>query len=136
MDTKRRVALVLSLYTFGGELYNGSMECFVGVDEAGRGPLAGPVAVGVLVWKGNSAKNAATYFHTHFKRKTFDSKQISETERGGWYAKICAERAADRLDFCVSFSSARVIDSKGLTRAVNEAMANAPCFFGLKVLTH
>ena len=36
------------MYDIGGEY---SMKYKVGIDEVGRGPIAGPVAVGIFVYK-------------------------------------------------------------------------------------
>ncbi len=86
----------------------------IGIDEVGRGPLAGPVAVGALVLKKPLPKE--------FRRKTFDSKQIKPTERAMWYACICAARKTGHLDFEVTFVSEKIIDTKGLSFAIRKAL--------------
>ncbi|MFA6273076.1 MAG: ribonuclease HII [Candidatus Paceibacterota bacterium] len=91
------------------------MKYFVGVDEVGRGPLAGPVAVGVLVMKGNF-KNFG---------KISDSKQLSEKQREEWFEIIRAERERGALDFSVSFISHTMIDKRGLTWALRIATARS-----------
>lgn len=104
----------------------------IGVDEAGRGPLAGPVAIGIVaVPRGFSV------------RKIFpglkDSKEISLTKREEFY-KMLKERAkAGELKFCVRYSGAVTIDRLGLTRAVRRATwrgvrALAPKPAGVRVL--
>ena len=90
----------------------------IGIDEVGRGPLAGPVAVCALVLKISGKKTLPKTL----KRKTFDSKQISPAEREVWYKKICLERDAGTLDFCVTFISAKIIDTKGLSFAIRSAL--------------
>lgn len=86
----------------------------IGIDEVGRGPLAGPVAVGALVLKKPLPRE--------FRRKTFDSKQIKHTERAIWYARICAAQKSDHLDFKVTFVSEKIIDTKGLSFAIRKAL--------------
>lgn len=50
-------------------------QWFIGIDEAGRGPLAGPVAVGVFaIRKDYKAKSKAL-------KKARDSKVLKEKER-------------------------------------------------------
>src|SRR3989344_643083 len=89
-------------------------QWLVGVDEAGRGPLAGPVAIGVVaVPFGFSVRRAFPGLK--------DSKEISRGKREEFY-EILKERArAKELQFCVRYSGAVTIDRLGLTRAVRRA---------------
>jgi ribonuclease HII len=97
----------------------------IGIDEAGRGPLAGPISVGVFSVKD---KKVLAKF-----KGVKDSKQLSEKQREEWFEKIKKEicrstsglsnkKGAGDISYAVSFSSAGVIDSKGLTRATKMAM--------------
>ena len=83
----------------------------IGVDEAGRGPLAGPVAVGVVA--------VSTRFDLveHFPGLD-DSKKLSEKKREEIYAKMQILVKSKRLAFIVVFSSHSAIDKKGITKAV------------------
>ena len=87
----------------------------LGVDEAGRGPLAGPVAVGVVKVQRN--------FDI---RKAFpgvnDSKQLSENARETIYREMQAREKAGEISFCVRFSSAHIINTFGITRAVRRGV--------------
>lgn len=87
----------------------------IGIDEVGRGPLAGPVAVGVFIIK--SAKTSQKLF-----RGVKESKQLSEEQREKWFSVVEEARAAGHVDFSVQFQSPKNIDSLGLTRTINEAM--------------
>jgi ribonuclease HII len=86
----------------------------IGIDEAGRGPLAGPISVGAF-----SIKSKGTL--KKFKGVK-DSKQLSEKQREEWFKRIKIEKAKGKISFAVSFSSAGVIDSKGITRATKTAL--------------
>ncbi len=86
----------------------------VGIDEAGRGPLAGPVAVGICAVSGKIPED--------FSRRTFDSKQISPKEREFWYIKMEEARSAGTLRFHVAMRSAWHIDRKGIVHAIQDAM--------------
>ncbi len=98
------------------------MKTVVGIDEAGRGPLAGPVAVGVVAVAQNIRSRQAL-------KKAFpqvkDSKQLSEKAREAWFAEIKRLAKAGHLSWAVSFSSAKIIDAKGITRAVALATARS-----------
>jgi ribonuclease HII len=89
----------------------------VGIDEAGRGPLAGPLSVGVFA------------ITPAFDRKRFrgirDSKKLSAASREAWLAKMEEWAEEGTARFAVGFASASEIDRKGLTWAIRKAMASA-----------
>ena len=81
-----------------------------GVDEAGRGPLAGPVvAAAVVLWKGVGVEGAD------------DSKRVSREER-----EEVARRIRDQaVAVAVGAASAREIDEINILRATARAMERA-----------
>ncbi len=86
------------------------MSYIVGIDEAGRGPLAGPVAVGgVLV---------ASVFNKKFFRGIKDSKQLSPEERELWFSLAQEAKRRGELDFRVSLVSEKIIDRHGIAYAI------------------
>lgn len=87
------------------------MGFIIGVDEAGRGPLAGPVAVGVV-------KASADYDFLGTFPDLNDSKKISEKKRERIFELLVAEQAAGNIQFCVKSVSAPVIDQSGIAKAV------------------
>jgi len=87
----------------------------LGVDEAGRGPLAGPVAVGVV-------KVAAGFDIKKAFPEADDSKQISEQVRESIYKEMEERRRAGEIDFCVRLVGAKTIDEIGITRAVRRGV--------------
>jgi len=89
----------------------------IGIDEAGRGPLAGPVAVGVVLFPKN--------FNWRLLRGLRDSKQLTALAREEWYARLLVLRREHNVQFAVSFSSARVIDARGIVPAVYAGISRA-----------
>lgn len=89
----------------------------VGIDEAGRGPLAGPVAVGVVV--------VPDRFNFLLLQGIRDSKQMKELGREIWYEKLRVLEVEHGLRHRVQFSSARYIDTHGIVPAVRDAIARA-----------
>ena len=91
------------------------MQWLVGVDEAGRGPLAGPVAVGV-----------AAVPERFDIRKAFpgidDSKKISEALREEIYKEALGRARAGDMRLCVRMSGAAYIDAFGIARAVRRGV--------------
>ena len=90
------------------------MKYIVGIDEAGRGPLAGPVAVAAFAVAGG--------FDEEFFDGIRDSKQLSEKRREEWIAKFKNEKEKGKLNFAVSCSSATTIDRKGIVHAIRKAL--------------
>lgn len=86
----------------------------VGIDEAGRGPLAGPVAVGAVLFL---EKPSRAWFPG-----AKDSKQLSEKKREEVRARV--ERYAEQgmLRYAVSFSSSTTIDREGIVPAIQGAL--------------
>ena len=92
---------------------------FIGIDEVGRGPLAGPVAVGVAM---------ATPATIKKWKKIKESKQLSRAQREGWYEKIIEK--GNGVTFAVSFILATTIDKDGINPSIRSAIAR-----GLKKLS-
>ena len=88
-----------------------TVKYLVGVDEAGRGPLAGPVSVGVVV--------APLTFNMAFKKYAVkDSKKLSEKNREEWYRWLSKERRLGKINFATALISSDFIDKKGIVPAV------------------
>lgn len=87
----------------------------VGIDEAGRGPLAGPVAVGVAVVKEGYDVLA------NFPGLN-DSKKLTEKKRDALYAILMQEVKAGNVQIRVCLSSESLIDEKGIAYAVRSAL--------------
>ncbi len=82
----------------------------IGIDEAGRGPLAGPVSVCAFGVKNRSILRKF--------RGIKDSKQLSEKQREEWFGKI-REYARDGLvHYKVGMAKSHLIDSKGISHAI------------------
>lgn len=91
----------------------------VGIDEVGRGPLAGPVAVGAV---------AATPAMLRKFRDIKESKQLSAEKREAWVKRIRAAQKASvngELNVAVRMVSAKEIDRIGIAPAIRKALARA-----------
>jgi ribonuclease HII len=78
---------------------------FVGIDEVGRGPLAGPLVAAAVIL--NKPINGLR-----------DSKKLSQIKREEFDKIICSEA----LDFSIGWTDIDEINEKGLTYAVSNAM--------------
>lgn len=86
----------------------------IGIDEAGRGPLAGPVAVGVVLIPHD--------FDWSLIPGVNDSKQLSEKKREEIYERTVELVTEGRLWYSVAMSSSGVIDTAGIVPAIRTAM--------------
>lgn len=86
-----------------------------GVDEAGRGALAGPVAVGAVILPDDIPLLSAALAGVR------DSKQMTPLERESLAPRI----QGTALTWCVAFASAEEIDSLGIVRATRLAAVRA-----------
>lgn len=98
----------------------------IGIDEAGRGPLAGPVAVGAVMVERKFLKDFATLF-----RGVKDSKKISAQKREVWFKKLESAEQNGIASFRVSFSGSGTIDKRGINaaifRSISASLGALPC---------
>ena len=87
----------------------------VGVDEVGRGPIAGPVAVCACMMR------LSLYKKIKWKGLT-DSKKMTEKHRVAWYTEAVRLKEKGDLSYSVSFISSDVIDRKGIVVAIEQAL--------------
>ncbi len=106
----------MSFFEFDLNISKNKTIC--GVDEAGRGPLAGPVVAAAVVLE----KNAKDLIFD-----VNDSKKLSEKKREDLYDRILNVAK----DFSVGIVSAKKIDEINILNATMEAMKKAVC--GLKI---
>ncbi len=83
----------------------------IGIDEAGRGPLAGPVSVGVFAVNKN--------FDFKILDRIKDSKKLTEKKRKEWHKKL---KKSENSKYAVCYSSSKTIDEKGIVFAIKKAM--------------
>ncbi len=82
----------------------------IGIDEAGRGPLAGPVSVGAVL--------VPRDFDFSVFSKVADSKKMTEKARGETYKEVRTLARKGGIHFSVALISASVIDRVGISKAV------------------
>ncbi len=90
----------------------------IGIDEVGRGPLAGPVAVGAVLIYAEHYKKVTKLFPV-----TKDSKKLSAKKREEWLVKIREAEELGLLVATVAFVSSSIIDKKGVVQSIRTALA-------------
>ena len=91
-------------------LYNEGITSIAGIDEAGRGPLAGPVVVACVVMPKDSMIEGVN-----------DSKKVSEKKREKLYDEIINEAIA----YGVGIVSQQEIDKINILNATKEGLTTA-----------
>ena len=99
-----------TLKEFENNLYKTGLKYIAGIDEAGRGPLAGPVVVGIAIMEPNS-----------FIEGINDSKKIAEKKRELLYEKITSEA----VDWAVGIVDQKEIDEINILNATKKALHEA-----------
>lgn len=100
----------INLYRYEEELYDKGLTLIAGVDEAGRGPIAGPLTVAACILPINSKIDGIN-----------DSKQLSKKKREELY-KIIVKKA---IAYKVVFISPKEIDETNIYTAVLKGMKKA-----------
>jgi len=93
------------------------MKYLIGIDEVGRGPLAGPVAVGAV----RGSKN----FDWAQIEGVRDSKKLSEKARENIFTRARELQQSHQLHFAVCTSSSSYIDTYGIVPAIKRALTEA-----------
>lgn len=109
----------------------------IGIDEVGRGPIAGPVAVCAFICAINNheliIKNAKKELNTcstmswindsEFKLpKLKDSKKLLKKQRELWFNFLKGQKEKGNCDFIVSFVSSENIDKFGIVKCIQKAL--------------
>ena len=96
----------------------------IGIDEVGRGPLAGPLAIGVVCIPVLENLELPDALAREFP-VTRDSKQLSVKGRDEHFKKIKELQRKDLLQFVVRYTAPEIIDKSGLTKALESAIRRA-----------
>lgn len=105
------------------------MQWYIGVDEAGRGALAGPVCVGAVLYPEDfDWKEVFALITKRGMPKLRDSKQLSAQQRQVLYQAITEH---GRLRHAHAFVEAEVIDAIGIANAAREAAAVSVARLGI-----
>jgi ribonuclease HII len=109
---------ILRRFRFEHELFARGIAPIAGVDEAGRGPLAGPVVAGAVIlpsewyWLGMPKK----------LKKVNDSKQLTAEEREELFSELTQNPA---ILFSTGIVDVQMIDQINILQATHRAMNQA-----------
>ena len=101
---------MIELWTLENEIYAGGVKLLCGVDEAGRGPLAGPVCAAAVILPQNCEIQGLN-----------DSKKLSEKKREALFDVICASA----VSYGIAFATVEEIEEYNILGATFMAMNRA-----------
>ena len=104
---EKEIERLKNLKEFENNLHSTGLKYIAGIDEAGRGPLAGPVVVGIAIMKPDS-----------FIEGVNDSKKLSEKKREQLYEQIISEA----IDWAVGIGDQKEIDEINILNATKKAL--------------
>ena len=105
---EKELERLLELKKIEKDLYNKGFENICGIDEAGRGPLAGPVVVAGVIMPKDSMIEGVN-----------DSKKVSEKKREKLYDLIIEEA----ISYSVAIIGQDVIDDINILNATKQGVA-------------
>ncbi|MBW1976054.1 MAG: ribonuclease HII [Deltaproteobacteria bacterium] len=111
VKTQKVPSPVLDLYEFDEKFQNRGFKLIAGIDEAGRGPLAGPVVAAAVVYTSSARVPDGIN----------DSKRVKESQRKVLFQEILNSGAFVGIGYALPYE----IDSLNILRATLLAMSRA-----------
>lgn len=93
---------------------NDKAKYLIGIDEVGRGPLAGPVCVCSFIVSKN--------FNMSVFNGIRDSKKLSARKREEWFEKIKELKKKRLVDYKIAYISNSEIDKIGISKSIQKAI--------------
>lgn len=103
-----------------------TVKFVVGIDEVGRGPLAGPVAI--------CAFKMPVDFNARKFGKIKDSKKLTAENREVIFGMLTILKKEKKINYAVCYESARRIDTIGISKAIRNCLEK--CLKNLKIKPH
>lgn len=98
-----------------------SYKYIVGVDEVGRGPVAGPVYVCAFRVSIDDIESVVNGTELPIR----DSKKLTEKTRNKWFEYLKQRKKEGLVDYSISSVSAKEIDLKGISACIKYAISHA-----------
>jgi ribonuclease HII len=93
-----------------------NIKYIVGIDEVGRGPIAGPVAVCAFICRPDFFDSISIDVPLR------DSKKLTRKQREKWLEFLKKEKEKENCDFAVSLVDAEWIDKVGISKCIQKAL--------------
>ena len=97
----------------------------IGIDEVGRGPIAGPVCVCAFVLKNKEYDSFVKESKEFLDLPLRDSKKLTKKHREKWFAYLKKSKEEMKCDYAVSFVSNEMIDKFGIAKCIEKALGES-----------
>jgi ribonuclease HII len=101
------------------------IKYIVGIDEVGRGPIAGPVAVSAFLILAEESEKLVAMFKEETGLPIRDSKKLTKKQRQKWFDYFKKAKVDGACDFAVSLVSNEMIDKFGIVSSIKKALNNS-----------
>jgi len=101
------------------------VKYIIGIDEVGRGPIAGPVAVSAFLLLAKESENLIARFKEETELPIRDSKKLTKKQRQKWFDYLKKAKVDGVCDFVVSLVSSEMIDKFGIVPSIRKALDNS-----------
>lgn len=93
-----------------------------GIDEVGRGPIAGPVCVCSFALEKELYKDFVSKSQEHLNLEIRDSKKLTKIQRHKWFDFLSEQKKNGKCFFNFSFVSSSNIDKFGISKCIQRAL--------------
>lgn len=97
-------------------------DFIIGVDEVGRGPIAGPVCVCAFALKEEEYESFVTEAKETLKLPLRDSKKLTKKSREKWFDYLKKQKTNGLCDYQITFVSNEMIDKFGIAKCIQKAL--------------
>lgn len=94
----------------------------IGIDEVGRGPIAGPVAVCAFCMSELDQEEIVLNAKEQLGLPIRDSKKLTKIQREKWYKYLNELKKEGKCNFHVSYVSPENIDKFGINKCIQKAL--------------
>ena len=102
-----------------------TIKYIIGIDEVGRGPIAGPVAVCAFQLPITNYQLLIEEFKEKTDLPLRDSKKLTKKQREVWFLFLKKQKEEGNCDYAISFVSPENIDKFGIAKCIQKALNNS-----------
>lgn len=99
-----------------------NIDLIVGVDEVGRGPIAGPVCVCAFSLKEDEYESFVKEAKEFLGLPLRDSKKLTKKYREKWFLYLKKQKEKGICDYQMTFVSNEMIDKFGIAKCIQKAI--------------
>jgi ribonuclease HII len=97
----------------------------IGIDEVGRGPIAGPVCVCAFILKNEEYESFIKEAKEFLRLPLRDSKKLTKKCREKWFAYLRKQKEKELCDYKTTFASNEMIDKFGIAKCIEKAVGES-----------